>query len=101
MDPTSRTYTGMNAVVPPVRAGPPSLAQFTHIVKCGTTGLPLPSGVIQNHSRPQAVLRVPEVVALKRTSWSLNRRRLPTRQASATIQNYLGKLAMVESGRIR
>lgn len=40
MDPTSRTYTGMNAVVPPVRAGPPYLAQFTHIVKCGTTGCP-------------------------------------------------------------
>jgi len=40
VDPTSRTYTGMNAVVPPVRAGPPSLAQFTHIVKCGTTGCP-------------------------------------------------------------
>src|ERR1700677_5366358 len=50
---------------------------------CGVTGC----------FRAQAVLRVPEVVALKRTSWSLNRRRLPTRQASATIRNYLGKLA--------
>ena len=63
MDPTSRTYTGMNAVVPPVRAGPPSLAQFTHIVKCGTTGLPLPSGVIQNHSRPTAARGQTEIDA--------------------------------------
>jgi hypothetical protein len=50
---------------------------------------------------PKAVLRLPDVVALKRTSWPLNQRRLPTRQASATIRNYQGKLAMVKSGRIR
>jgi len=66
VDPTSRTYTGMNAVVPPVRAGPPSLAQFTHIVKCGTTGLPLPSGVIQNHSRPNPATGTSEMSAAKR-----------------------------------
>jgi hypothetical protein len=37
--------------------------------------------------RPKVVLRLPEVAALKRTSWPLNQRRLPTRQAYSTILN--------------